>query len=147
MLVCNFERTTIFVSALSNPLSTSAKVIDSTVCVRLCSHAVGGRQGIHKQHRATFWWAMINELSGGWRPLAVTEHTFSHDDSPPQSPRLFKCTSSSSGLTATTQAQILLALPLSQSHSPTHPKTQSQKLAYGWGGALTVTCTVSKYIL
>lgn len=54
MLVCNFERTTIFVSALSNPLSTSAKVIDSTVCVRLCSHAVGGRQGIHKQHRATF---------------------------------------------------------------------------------------------
>lgn len=73
-LVCNFERIigiqhslTHSVSSLSlpppspcllTPLSPSPSppliVIDSAACVRLCSHAVGGRRGTHKQHRATF---------------------------------------------------------------------------------------------
>lgn len=140
-LVCNFVRImgkqhclthsvfspSLFVSLSPSPLhslclSPPLIVIDSAACVRLCSHAVGGHWGTHIQHRATFWWAMINELCGGWHPLAETEPTFSH------LPLSIQMHCSSSGITATTQAQILLALPHSQSHSPTHSKTQSQNL-------------------
>lgn len=81
---------------------------------------------------------MINELSGGVAPPGC-DGTHLHSTAWLPLLRLFTC---GSGLAATTQAKILLALPLSQSHSPTHSKTQSQSLP--WCG-LSPAFTLSKY--
>lgn len=81
---------------------------------------------------------MINELSGGVAPPGC-DGTHFHSTAWLPLLRLFTC---GSGLAATTQAKILLALPLSQSHSPTHSKTQSQSLP---SCGLSPAFTLSKY--